>query len=197
MAHELKAKDLKVKEVPGISARQLQEHHDVLYVGYVNKVNEIRAAYETVDYSKANQSYSALRAAKSAEPFALNGVKLHEAYFDNLGGQGGKATGKVLELIERDFGSYEKWEQDFKASGIAARGWVVLAYDLDDERLHNFSMDAHDQGGIWSAIPLLVLDTYEHAYMIDYGVKRAPYIDAFMATIDWDEVNRRLAKVVK
>lgn len=81
------------------------------------------------------------------------------------------------------------------ASGVAARGWVVLAYDLDDGLLHNYSADAHDQGGIWGAVPLLVLDTYEHAYMIDYGVKRAPYIDAFMKNIDWDEVNQRLERV--
>ncbi len=188
-------KPLKVSEVPGISARQLAEHHDVLYAGYVNKLKEIREAAKGTDQSKANQTYSALRAAKSAEPFALNGIRLHEAYFDNLGGQGGRATGRALELIERDFESFGAWEAEFKAMGIAARGWVVLAYDIEDKRLHNFAMDAHDQGGIWGAIPLLVLDTYEHAYMIDYGVKRAPYIEAFMTTIDWEVVNQRIAAI--
>ena len=196
MTQEIVAKELKLtQEMKGISKQQIEEHYSILYKGYVAKVNEIRAGLETVDRSKANQTYSALRALKTEESFALNGVKLHEAYFDNLGGKGGKPDGNILSLIERDFGSYEVWEEDFKASGIAARGWVVLVYDLDDGRLHNYSSDAHNQGGVWSALPLLVLDTYEHAYMIDYGVKRPSYIDAFMQNIDWDVVNKRVAKL--
>ena len=197
MAQELQAKELKAatKQMQGFSERQIDEHYSILYKGYVTKVNEIRADLEKVDRAKANQSYSALRAAKSEESFCLNGVKLHEAYFDNLGGKGGKATGKALQMIERDFGSYEAWETDFKASGIAARGWVVLAYDADDGKLHNYSCDVHNVGGIWNAMPILVLDTYEHAYCIDFGVKRAPYIDAFMGSIDWEVVNARLKKV--
>jgi Fe-Mn family superoxide dismutase len=194
VAEQLSKKPLKNKEIPGIlSEKQLSDHY-TLYEGYVNKTNEIWQAYETVDRSKANQTYSAFRALKSEESFALNGVKLHEAYFYNMGGKGGRPTGKIAELIERDFGSFEKWEEDFKASAIAARGWVVLAYDLDDHRLHNYSQDAHNVGAIWAAVPLLVIDTYEHAYTIDYGVRRPPYIDNFMKTIDWDEVNARLEK---
>lgn len=190
----LEVKPLKITEVPGISARQLAEHHS-LYVGYVNKLAEIREAAQSADLSKANQTFSALRAAKAAEPFALNAIKLHEAYFDNIGGRGGWATGRVLELIERDFGSFEAWEAIFKAMGMAARGWVILAYDFSDGFLRNYAMDAHDAGGIWNALPLLVLDVYEHAYTIDYGVKRPPYIEAFMKTIDWDTVNARLEDV--
>jgi Fe-Mn family superoxide dismutase len=192
---EIKAKALKTNQMKGFSERQLEEHHGVLYKGYVNKLNEIRKSMESVDYSKANQTYSHLRALKIEETFALNGIKLHEAYFDNMGGSGGKATGAALEMIKRDFGSYEAWEKDFKATGMAVRGWVVLAYDLEDGTLHNIGNDAHNVGPIWNAIPILVMDTYEHAYMIDYGVKRPPYIDAFMNVIDWDVVNERVAKL--
>ena len=192
---ELRAKELKTSKMTGFSEKQIEDHHGVLYKGYVNKVNEIRKQMDSVDYSKANQTYSELRALKIEETFALNGVKLHEAYFDNMGGSGGKATGKALELIEKNFGSYEAWETDFTATGKAVRGWVVLAYDLEDGSLHNFGSDAHNLGPIWNATPVLVLDTYEHAYMIDYGVKRPPYIDAFMNVIDWDVVNARLAKL--
>lgn len=194
MAEQLGKKSLKVTEIAGIlSENQLAQHY-TLYEGYVNKTNEIWTGYETVDRSKANQTYSQFRGLKTEESFALNGVKLHEAYFYNMGGKGGRPTGKIAELIDRDFGSFEKWEEDFKASGIAARGWVVLAFDLDDRRVHNYSQDSHNVGAIWAAVPLLVLDTYEHAYTIDYGVKRPPYIDNFMKTIDWDEVNARLEK---
>lgn len=192
---EIAAKPLKVTGVPGISARQLAEHY-TLYVGYVNKLEDIREALREAGLSMANQTYSALRAAKAAEPFALNGVKLHELYFENLGGTGGRPSGRLLEMIERDWGSFEAWEAQFKACGVAARGWVVLAYDPLDGRLQNFSMDAHDVGAIWGAVPLLVMDTYEHAYVIDYGVKRPPYIEAFMKNIDWDVVNRRWKEVL-
>jgi len=194
---EMQAKELKMKDMAGFSERQLAEHHGVLYKGYVNKLNEIRKLLQTVDYSKANQTYSDLRALRIEETFALNGIKLHEAYFDNMGGKGGKADGQALSLLERDFGSYEKWEADFKATGLAVRGWVVLAFDLEDSRLYNFGSDSHNFGPIWNAVPILVMDTYEHAYMIDYGVKRAPYIDAFMNIIDWGVVNERLRRLVK
>jgi len=190
---EVAPKELKpqVLRMEGISERQIEEHYNVLYKGYVNKLNEIRAKLPDIDRSKANQTYSDHRAAKVGETFAVNGVRLHEDYFGNLGGSGGRANGRILELIERDFGSYEAWEADFKATGIAVRGWAVLAYDWHDHRLHNYGQDAHDAGAIWSAMPLLVLDVYEHAYFIDYGTKRAPYIEAFMKNVDWDVVNQR------
>ena len=178
----------------GISKEEVDQHYGILYKGYVAKLNEIRGKLGTVDYAAANQSYSDLRAMKTEETFCLNGSLLHEWYFDNLGGKGGEAHGRIRELIDRDFGSYAKWETEFKATGLAVRGWVVLAYELDGGKLHNFGQDAHNVGVPWGAYPLLILDVYEHAYGIDYGVKRAPYIDAFMRNIDWDNVNRRLEK---
>ncbi len=194
---EIVAKELKKPQLEGFSERQLVEHHGILYKGYVNKLNEIRELLVTVDHSKANQTFSELRSMKIEETFALNGIKLHEAYFDNMGGSGGKAVGQALTLIERDFGSYDAWEKDYKNTGMAVRGWVVLGYDLESGTLHNFGSDSHNLGSIWSAVPILVMDTYEHAYMIDYGVKRSPYIDAFMKVIDWDVVNERLAKLIR
>ena len=197
MAQEFTAKELKAadRQLDGISENQIDQHYGVLYKGYVNKLNEIRAKLESVDRSKANQTYSEFRALKIEEGFALDGAKLHELYFDNLGGKGGQPTGKIMEMIQKSFGSYEAWETDFKACGMAARGWVILAYDWYDNMVHNYCCDAHNQGGIWSASPVMVLDTYEHAYMIDYGVKRPPYIDTFMKNLDWDVVNERLGKL--
>ena len=196
MATEREAKALKDSclTMNGISKEEIDQHYGILYTGYVKKLNEIRSKLGTVDYAAANQSYSDLRGMKTEETFCLNGTLLHEWYFDNLGGKGGQAHGRVLELIERDFGSYQKWETEFKATGLAVRGWVVLAYELDGGKLHNFGQDAHNVGVPWGAYPLLILDVYEHAYGIDYGVKRAPYIDAFMRNIDWDAVNQRLEK---
>ncbi len=196
MADKRDFRDLKQAclSMDGISQAEIDQHYGILYKGYVTKLNEIRSKLEAVDLTTANQTYSDLRGLKTEEIFALNGSKLHEWYFDNLGGKGGKAHGRALDLIERDFGSYEKWEAEFKAIGLAVRGWVVLSYDLDDQKLHNYGQDAHNVGVPWGAYPLLILDVYEHAYGIDYGVKRAPYLEAFMKNLDWAEVNERLAK---
>ncbi len=196
MAAEISAKPLapRLFEMDGISRRQIEEHY-TLYQGYVNKTNEIRSKLETVDLSKANQSFSDVRELKVELSFAWNGVKLHELYFENLGGNGGTPSGRLLQAIEKNFGSFDKWVDDLKASGVAARGWVVTAWDEADGRIYNYIADAHNSYGIWNAVPLLVLDTYEHAYVIDYGVKRPPYIDAFLKNVNWEAVTERLGRV--
>jgi Fe-Mn family superoxide dismutase len=191
---DLQVKPLKYKELPGLSEKQLSEHHDVLYAGYVKKTNEIRTKLATVDLTAANATHSDLRELKVEETFALNGVKLHERYFDNLTAKGGGAEGAVADLIMRDFGSFEKWAAEFAACGMAARGWTVLSYDLEEKRLMNIVCDIHNQGGVWGQVPLLVLDIYEHAYFIDYATGKKKYIESFMQMIDWSAVNAQLEK---
>jgi len=194
MSEEIKVKPLKfTKELQGISKRQMSEHHDVLYAGYVRKTNEIRSKVKAADLAEANPTFSLIRELKLEESFAVNGVKLHEGYFDNLGGDG-VPSGTILDLIKEDFGSYEDWEREFKALGIASRGWVILAYDWDDGKLHNYLCDFHNQGGVWSCTPLLILDVYEHAYFLDYATARKSYIEAFMKNVDWTFVDSLIEK---
>jgi len=185
---ERTVKPLQYKELEGLSEKQISQHHDVLYAGYVKKTNEIRTALAGVDLAGANATYSTLRELKVEESFALNGVKLHESYFFNLGGKE-PISGTIKEWIARDFGSYEKWEAEFRALSVAARGWVVLAFDLEEGRLYNFVADMHSQGGIWGSVPVLVHDVYEHAYFIDYATDRKSYINAFFKNIRWQECN--------
>lgn len=189
----MEAKQLKYKQLNGISEKQLSEHHDVLYAGYVKKIQEIRQKLEAADRESANATSSDFRALKIEESFALNGVRLHELYFDNLGGDG-KAKGEILKLIEADFGSLESWQKEFAACGMSARGWVILTYDWEERKLRNYVCDLHNQGGIWGASPLLVLDMYEHAYFIDFATAKKKYIEAFMSNVDWDEVNDRIKR---
>lgn len=177
------------QELAGISRRQIDEHFDVLYKGYVNKINEITTALEGADLSKANATYAPFRELKREEVFTANAVRLHEAYFENLA-PGQTCSGTILDLINEDFGSYGAWEPEFKALGMSARGWVMLGYDWMDMKLHNYLSDIHSDG-VWAVSPLLVLDVYEHAYMIDYGTARAKYLDAFMKNINWEIVNAR------
>jgi len=190
---ELKAKELKPSlfEMDGISRRTVEEHYK-LYQGYVNKHNEIVRKLAGVDLSAANQTYSDIRELKVELTFAIGGVKNHEIYFEHLGGRGGRPEGRLLELIERDFGSFDAWAADLKATGIAARGWAWLALDHDYGYLFNYLGDAQNTFPVWNATPILALDTYEHAYFIDYGTNRAAYIDAFLRNLDWQAVARRL-----
>lgn len=188
--------DQRLTQLNGISENQIRQHW-TLYEGYVNKTNELWGKLETVDRSKANQTYSEIREAKVELSFAWDGVKLHELYFGNLGGGGGNPPDRLRKALEDSFGSYDRWLEDLKASGMSARGWVVTSWEPKVGRVFNYIADAHNLYGIWQAVPLLVLDTYEHAYMIDYGVKRPPYIDAFMNNVDWEVVAQRLAQATK
>ena len=185
---------LKYKELDGLSEKQLKEHHDVLYAGYVKKIDEIEEKLKKIDLASAGAVYSDLRELKLEETFALNGAKLHEGYFDNMIKGGNEPAGKILEMIERDFGSYENWEKEFKALGLAARGWVVLGYDLDEKKLKNILCDSHNQGGVWNMISLFIMDVYEHAYFIDYATGRKAYIEAFFKNIDWRSIDKLMSR---
>ena len=176
-------------ELTGISEKTLAIHHDKLYAGYVAKVNEVREKLQNVDLSTANQSYSDLRSLKDGESFALNGVYLHEDYFNVLGGDGRVSDSSLRDAIAAEFGSLETFEKLFKACGMAARGWVVLAHDTHDGKLHLYTADAHNQGGVWGAIPVLVLDVYEHAYFLDYGADRKAYIEDYWKNLNWGAAN--------
>lgn len=186
------------KQLNGISDKTIQIHHDKLYVGYVNKRNEIEEKLKTADRTTANATYSEFGELKREESFAVNGAYLHEYYFSVLGGEGSQTNApELLEAINKDFGSFENWLIDFKACGMVARGWVVLAYDYQDGKLHNYICDAHNQGGIWGAMPILVLDTYEHAYFIDYGSDRKSYIEDYFKNLDWNNAEQIYKKVNK
>lgn len=190
--------ELKPTGLIGISDKQIDFHFNTHYKGYVNKLNEILEKLETVDRSKANQNYSEYRALKVEETFNHMGVVLHELYFENLkDGRGTKPSEKLTEMINKNFGSMEKWKEDFKACGTAHRGWALLVFDLSTGRLINNGLDAHNVYNLSNAIPLLVLDVYEHAYYVDYGPKRAPYLDAFLENVNWEVVNRRLERALR
>jgi Fe-Mn family superoxide dismutase len=188
MSQELNAENLKIDhDLDGLSLKMLRNHFK-LYEGYVKKTNEIRSKLAAADKSEANPSFSLFGELKRQETFTINGVKLHEVYFGHLGGNG-EAKGELVTMIEKEFGSLDAWKEDMIATGIAARGWAILAFDYKDNRLHNYGSDAHNVGAVWAAMPLIVLDVYEHAYFIDYGVNRKDYINSFFKNLNWDFAN--------
>ncbi|MDP3947190.1 MAG: Fe-Mn family superoxide dismutase, partial [bacterium] len=153
------------------------------------KSNEIQEKLESADKSEANGVWSTIGELKRQETFAVNGMKLHEVYFGHLHGDG-TPGGALVAMIEKDFGSLEAWKEDMVATALSARGWAITAFDYRDNRLHNYGSDAHNVGAVWGAIPLIVLDVYEHAYFMDYGVNRKSYLDAFFKNLDWNFANK-------
>jgi Fe-Mn family superoxide dismutase len=183
----------------GISRRTHEEHYK-LYQGYVNKTNEIRkalAALTSDDFAKGNQTYSLIRSLKVDYTFALGGVKNHELYFENLGGGGSEPSSALRQALARSFGSFERWLEDLKATGMGGRGWVWLAYDHDEGILFNYIGDAQNTFPVWHNTVLVALDVYEHAYYLDFQTARARYLDAFIQAIDWEVVNRRYEEALR
>ena len=184
-----------IRELDGISEKTQNDHYK-LYEGYVKKANEILEKLKTVDLASGNQIYSELRELKVELSFALGGVKNHEIFFGHLGGTGGKPSGVLAQTIEKDFGSFENFQTDMKQTGISARGWVWLAYDYDTQTLFNYLGDSQNTFAVWNAVPLIALDTYEHAYWADYGTVRASYIDAFFKNLNWDVIEEKFGRVL-
>ena len=171
----------------------LLKNHFTLYNGYVtnvNKVMDILAAM--VKESKiGTPEYAEL---KRRMGFEFNGMRLHEYYFENLGGKSElDKGGKLVKKLVFDFGSYENWEKDFKGTGtMRGIGWAILYQDNISGQLINQWINEHETGHLAGSVPILVLDVFEHAFMIDYGLKRADYIEAFFKNIDWAAVESRL-----
>lgn len=190
---EAKPLPFKTDSLRGISEKTLAIHHDKLYVGYVNKSNEIREKLRELSQeiisSKAeggNQTYSLLRSLKDGESFATNGVYLHEWYFDVLGGNGISENAPELSKgISEKWGSVEGFMKYFSECGMAARGWALLVWDTKVGRLKQYNADAHNQGGVWGSLPIIVLDVYEHAYFLDYGSDKKKYIEDFWKNFNW------------
>ncbi len=178
--------------IPGLSETILKNHF-TLYQGYVTNTNKIMDALTAMlkEGKTANPEYAEL---KRRMGFEFNGMRLHEYYFENLGGaalldKSGKFTKKVAEV----FGSYEAWEQDFKATGsMRGIGWVVLYQDNVTGTLFNQWINEHEVGHFAGCTPVLIMDVFEHAYMIDYGLKKADYIATFFKNIKWEVLEKRI-----
>jgi Fe-Mn family superoxide dismutase len=184
-------------ELDGISAKTNDIHHGKLYTAYVNKRNEIEEAQRNTDLTTANQIFSSWRGLKEGETFAANGMILHECYFSILGGDGNPEGTTIKSDIEMQWGSWDRFIEEFTATGLGARGWAILAYDSSDSKLHIYAADSQNHGGVWGTIPLVPCDVYEHAYFIDFGADRKAYIGAFFKNLDWKRVEERYLKINK
>ncbi len=174
-------------------SNSLLKNHFTLYQGYVNNTNKV-----------ADSLVSCIKEGKSATPeyaelkrrfgWEFNGMRLHELYFGNLSKTPSTLpeSSPLYKKICEEFASFENWEADFRSTGaMRGIGWVALYYDQAGKRLFNCWIGEHDVGHPSGAFPLLVMDVFEHAYMLDYGLKKADYINAFFVAIDWKAVQSR------
>jgi len=185
-------------KLQGISDKQLTAHF-ALYEGYVKKWNEIQAKLKSQDKSATNYSFGEFSELKRREAVAFNGTFLHEAYFENLAGKedAGEISAELKKAITEAFGSMETFEQDVKSSAASTPGWVVLTYNQPTNKLHTFIMYEHHIGLPVHQDLVLALDCWEHAFMIDYGTKKAEYLKAFFDNINWNIVNKRFEDIMK
>lgn len=185
-------KPLKHKEIPGfLTAQQIAPHHTAHYGGALKTFVSIDAKFEDSFHKGTSidpQAYETMQKQKSSRG---NSVILHEMYFDGLALKANDPAEGVRKAIEKRFGSLEKWSADFIASAKTAAGWAMLVHHPVNGRLYNVVSDEHAMGPLWLAMPLVVIDVYEHAFYIDYQNKKADYIEKFMQHIDWTEADRR------
>ena len=171
--------------MPGFSDDLLKMHFQ-LYQGYVKNTNFLTNRMKELESQDRDQTYD-YGALKRRFGWEWDGMRLHELYFENLGGHEllDKST-PLFQRIVKDFGSYDAWKKNFMATGMMRGiGWVVLYCDPQSGRLMNTWINEHDLGHLAGGSPLLVMDVFEHAYITQYGLDRGKYIQAFFDNIDW------------
>lgn len=177
----------------GLSVRLIASHYENNYGGAVRRLNAIRGELKGLD--PAAVPGFRLNGLKREELIATNSMLLHEIYFDGLGGGGGLPDGALGEAIARDFGSTERWRDEFMAMGRAlggGSGWVVLTRSPRDGTLTNVWQADHTHG-LAGGMPILALDMYEHSYHLDFGANVGAYVDAFMNNLHWARIAERFA----
>lgn len=185
-------KPLRYKSIPGfLSAEQIAPHYTAHYGGALRRYTAADDKLQSSIIKGAaidSDAYGAIQRARTSKG---NSVLLHEVYFDGIGSVSGHLDSQVRSVIEKRFGSLDKWATDYQASAKAASGWAMLTFHPVNGKLYNVVSDEHAAGVLWMATPLVAIDVYEHAFYVDYKNRKTEYIEKFMDHIDWQEVNRR------
>lgn len=174
-------------------SENLLKNHFTLYQGYVTNTGKVLDTLQQMrtDGKTGTPEFSELYRRLGWE---FNGMRLHELYFENLGGSGGIGQqGRLAAQLAASFGSVEAWEKDFRGVGATRGiGWAVLYQDVANGRLLNFWINEHDTGHPSGCTPILIMDVFEHAFMLDYGLKRPDYIEAFFMNVNWRAAEERV-----
>ncbi len=192
MTHTAKDFSHLLGNLEGFSDAQLKAHF-TLYEGYVKKLNEVEEKLKTVDKSAANYSFNEYSELKRRHAVPFNGTYLHQMYFENMAKGAGEASSELGSALTDCFGSVDNYIAELKAAAGSTPGWVITCKNQIDGKITNFIMFEHHIGYPIHQVPIMALDCWEHAFMIDYGIKKADYLSAFVKNLNWKVVNERFA----
>ena len=172
-----------------------KKSHQELLEGYVETLNKVSAKIDGVDKSSANLNHSDFRNLKIDETYNHNAAFLHGMYFENISDLNSQITVDSLTYMKlaRDFGTFDKWQEDFVACCLSARnGWAVTFYNPNLKRYMNTVIDLHSQNVMISMLPVIVMDCWEHSYYRDYLKDRKTYVYGMMKELDWSVIEDRV-----
>ncbi|MCQ4407346.1 MAG: superoxide dismutase [Sulfolobaceae archaeon] len=184
---------------PYISKDIVDVHYNGHHKGYVNGANQFLERMEKVIKGELQPGQYDVQGLMRGLVFNINGHKLHALYWQNMapaGKGGGKPSGLLADLIEKQFGSFERFKQVFTetANSLPGTGWTVLYYDTETGNLQIMTIENHFMNQIIELPVLLIVDEFEHAYYLQYKNKRADYINAWWNVVNWDDAENRLRK---
>lgn len=176
-------------------SEKTKKAHQELLEGYVETLNKVSAKIDGVDKSSANLNHSDFRNLKIDETYNHNAAFLHGMYFENISDLNSQITVDSLTYMKlaRDFGTFDKWQEDFVACCLSARnGWAVTFYNPNLKRYMNTVIDLHSQNVMISMLPVIVMDCWEHSYYRDYLKDRKTYVYGMMKELDWSVIEDRV-----
>jgi superoxide dismutase, Fe-Mn family len=192
-------KTFNLSGLKGISDKTLELHFK-LYEGYVQETNRLNEKISAIlkDGKVDQEETPAYTELTRRLGFEFNGMVLHEYYFGNMKREGGtdpETTSRFYRTCEQSLGSYESWKTDFMSVGkMRGVGWAICYLNPANGKLSNHWISLHESGNVAGFVPILVMDVWEHAFLLDYKpAERPKYIEAFFSNIDWDSVEKRLA----
>jgi Fe-Mn family superoxide dismutase len=195
-----KAKQFDLSNLNGISDQTLEMHFK-LYEGYVKETNNLQDKIAAIlkDGKVDQEEMPAYSELKRRLGFEYNGMVLHEYYFGNLAKRGGAqpdSKSAFTKAVSKSFGSFDVWKADFVGIGkMRGVGWAICYQDPNTDQLSNHWVSLHEIGNVAGYNPVLVMDVWEHAFILDYKPsERAKYIEAFFSNIDWKVIDERLSR---
>ena len=180
---------------PYYNRETLDIHYNILYKGYVDNTNKTE---EKLRKSRETENFENIKCLEKDLSFFGSGVILLELFFENMGPAVPTSPNtELMEQIIKDFGSYEKFKEQFTESSkvVEASGWNSLVWVPDFKKLEILQCEKHQNLTLWGCKPLLVLDMWEHSYFLQYKTKRPDYINAFWNIVNWNEVNKRFCSI--
>jgi Fe-Mn family superoxide dismutase len=184
---------------PYISKEQLTLHHQKHHQAYVNGANAI---LERLDKARKEGTDFDVKATLKEMSFHIGGHLLHSLFWANLAPSdkgGGKPAGTLGTAIEKEFGTFERFKKEFSlaATSVEGSGWAALSFCRQTSRPIIMQIEKHNANVYPMFTILMVIDVWEHAYYLDYKNERAKFVDAFWNIVNWNEVNKRLERILK